>query len=175
MELQKALSLVRDIPDFPQPGIIFKDITPLLAHAEALEAVVHNLVGDSSRYSFIAGVEARGFILGSAMALASRSGFIPVRKSGKLPHQTVSRSYGLEYGSAEIEVHLDALKSGDRVLVVDDVLATGGTLIATLELMEVLEADVVEVVVLYEIAALGGRKRILEKFPHANIRSVIAA
>lgn len=175
MELHEALSFVRDIPDFPHAGILFKDITPLLGNADALSSVVHNLIGESESFSYVAGVEARGFILGAAMAIASSTGFIPVRKSGKLPHQTISKSYGLEYGSDSIEVHIDALAAGEQVLVVDDVLATGGTLIATLELMEELGAEVVEVVVLYEISALGGRERIRSRFPNVAIRALIAA
>ena len=174
MQLQQALSLIRDIPDFPSPGILFKDITPLLAHASAFDLVIEELSGDISSYSHVVGVEARGFILGAAIASKSHKGFVPLRKAGKLPHATISKSYGLEYGTDVIEAHIDAVVAGDEVLLVDDVLATGGTLIASIELLEELGASISEVVVLFEITALKGRERILAKFPHISIRSVVA-
>jgi adenine phosphoribosyltransferase len=124
-------------------------------------------------FTHVVGVEARGFILGSAIAAHTKTGFIPVRKAGKLPHTTISRSYGLEYGSDVIEAHIDAVTKSDKVLVVDDVLATGGTLLATLELMEELGAHVIEVAVLFEITDLGGRARILQKYPNVRIRTVV--
>ena len=173
MQLREALSLIREIPDFPISGILFKDITPLLADAQALAITTDALLGDQNRYSHIVGVEARGFILASAMAIRSGKGFIPLRKAGKLPHTTIAKSYGLEYGSDVLEAHIDAAKSGDRLLLVDDVLATGGTLIAAIEIIKELGAEVSEVVVLLEIAALGGREKIAEKFPEVSIRSLV--
>jgi adenine phosphoribosyltransferase len=174
MELTGALSLIREIPDFPIPGILFKDITPLLADAQALRVTTDALIGVSDSYTHIVGIEARGFILASAMALRSGKGFIPLRKAGKLPYRTISRSYGLEYGSDVLEAHVDAAAPGDRLLIVDDVLATGGTLLAAIEIAHELGADVVEIVVLLEIEALGGRAKILEKFPEISIRALLA-
>jgi adenine phosphoribosyltransferase len=173
MQLTSALSLIREIPDFPIPGILFKDITPLLADAAALRVTAEALVGNSDSYTHIAGIEARGFILASAMALKSHKGFIPLRKAGKLPHRTISKSYGLEYGSDVLQAHVDAASEGDRVLIVDDVLATGGTLIAAIEIMQELGATIAEVVVLLEIEALGGRAKIAEKFPEITLRSIM--
>ena len=175
MQLDSALSLIREIPDFPIPGILFKDITPLLADARALTVVTDSLVGDPSKYTHIVGIEARGFILASAMSIRAEKGFIPFRKIGKLPHTTISKSYGLEYGSDVLEAHSDALSDGDKVLIVDDVLATGGTLIAAIEIARELGAEIVEVVVLLEISALGGRNRILEKFPDISVRAVVVS
>jgi adenine phosphoribosyltransferase len=174
MQLQQALALVRDIPDFPQSGILFKDITPLLTNPEALALVTSELSGDPDTYSHVVGIEARGFILGAAIAIHAARGFVPFRKAGKLPHTTISKGYGLEYGVDVIEAHIDALQSGDSVLLVDDVLATGGTLLAAIEIIKELGASITEVVVLYEISFLQGRKRILEKYPELTIRSIVA-
>jgi adenine phosphoribosyltransferase len=174
MQLQQALELIRDIPDFPQSGILFKDITPLLSNPEAFALITSALAGDSHNYSHVVGVEARGFILGAAIASRVQRGFIPIRKAGKLPHTTISKSYGLEYGVDVIEAHIDAVTANDAVLIVDDVLATGGTLLATIELIEELGASIHEVVVLYEISFLKGRERILEKYPNITIRSIVA-
>lgn len=173
MQLSDALSLIREIPDFPIPGILFKDITPLLGDAQALSAVTDSLVGDATSYTHVLGIEARGFILGTAISIRGEKGFIPLRKAGKLPHATISKSYGLEYGSDVIEAHTDALSRGTRVLIVDDVLATGGTLIAAIEIAQELGAEIAEVVVLLEIAALGGRARIEEKFPNILVRAIV--
>ena len=175
MELSQALSLIRDIPDFPEPGILFRDITPLLADGAALSVVTEELAASGAPFTHIVGIEARGFILGAAMAARSGAGFIPLRKSGKLPHTTIARSYGLEYGDDVIEAHIDALSGSDRALIVDDVLATGGTLIAAIELVQELGAEIVEVVVLFEIEALAGRQRIMEKFPNISIRALVKA
>jgi adenine phosphoribosyltransferase len=173
MQLKEALSLIREIPDFPIPGILFKDITPLLANPQALTLTTDALLGDQNSYSHIVGVEARGFILGSAMAIRSGKGFIPFRKAGKLPHMTISKSYGLEYGSDTLEAHADAAKSGDRLLLVDDVLATGGTIIAAIEIVKELGAEISEIVVLLEIQSLGGRAKIAQRFPEINIRTLL--
>lgn len=175
MQLSGALSLIREIPDFPIPGILFKDITPLLADARALSLVTDSLIGDPSTYTHIVGVEARGFILASAMSVRAERGFIPLRKSGKLPHTTISKSYGLEYGSDILEAHIDALSAGDKVVIVDDVLATGGTLVAAIEIAQELGAEIIEVVVLLEISALEGRKRIFEKFPDITVRALVVS
>jgi adenine phosphoribosyltransferase len=175
MELSQALALIREIPDFPQPGILFKDITPLLAHGQALRSITEALAESSTDYSCVAGIEARGFIFGTAIALQRNVGFIPLRKAGKLPYRTISKSYGLEYGTDVIEAHVDAVSSSDRVLIVDDVLATGGTLIAAIEIITELGASISEVVALLEIEALGGRSRILERFPDIQVRSLVKA
>ena len=175
MELSLALSLIRDIPDFPQPGILFKDITPLLANGEALKSITRALGESENPYTCVAGIEARGFIVGSAIAVDRNVGFIPLRKAGKLPHQTISKSYGLEYGVDIIEAHIDAVNSNDKVLIVDDVLATGGTLVAAIEIITDLGAEISEVVALFEIEGLGGREKIAARFPNINVRSLVKA
>jgi adenine phosphoribosyltransferase len=159
---------LRDIPDFPQPGVVFKDITPLLADPVVFRAVVDDIADrHHERIDYVAGVEARGFVLGAALALAMGVGFIPVRKAGKLPGRTTSISYDLEYGSATIEVHADDLARGSKVLLVDDVLATGGTAIAAWDLLTSIGADVVGFEVIIELAALGGRARMGSRGAHA--------
>ena len=151
---------LRDVPDFPQPGVVFKDITPLLADPRAFAAVIAALAErHAGSVDLVAGVEARGFVVGAALAHALGVGFVPVRKAGKLPGQTVSISYDIEYGSAEIEVHADAFVGGERVLLVDDVLATGGTASAAWDLLEQVGADVVGFECVVELAFLGGRAR----------------
>lgn len=153
--------LVRDVPDFPRPGILFKDITPVLADAsgfaEALSAMAEPW--RHAGVERVAGIEARGFILGAALARELDAGFVPIRKPGKLPAETFAADYGLEYGSDRLEIHTDAFQPGSRVLVVDDVLATGGTLVAALGLVERLQAQVVGAAVLIELTALQGRAR----------------
>jgi adenine phosphoribosyltransferase len=155
--------LIRDIPDFPQPGVVFRDITPLLGDAEAFRTATELMVlpfpGPITK---VIGIEARGFILAAPIALALGAGFVPVRKPGKLPWDTHAHSYELEYGSDTLEVHRDALTPDDRVLIVDDVLATGGTATATCLLVsEFFAATVVGVTFLLELPALGGRERLL--------------
>jgi adenine phosphoribosyltransferase len=151
--------LVRDVPDFPSPGILFKDIAPVLADAAALAALTAELIEvcRGEPVDMVVAVEARGFILGAPVALALGAGFVPVRKPGKLPHLTRSVAYALEYGEAVLHMHLDALQPGDRVLIVDDVLATGGTLAAAAQLVREAGATPVAAAVLLEIGALGGR------------------
>ncbi len=150
-------SRLRDVPDFPIPGILFKDITPLLADAEAFAAVTVALAAAADgALDLVAGVEARGFLLAGAIARELGCGLVPVRKAGKLPPPTISRSYALEYGNAELEVPVSVLE-GRRVLLVDDVLATGGTLKAAAELIEQAGGTVTALAVLLEITALGGR------------------
>jgi adenine phosphoribosyltransferase len=155
-------SLVRDVPDHPSPGILFRDITPVLADAEGLRACTDGLaaLADDLGVEVVAGIEARGFVLGAALAVRLGTGFVPVRKVGKLPFSTHRAAYDLEYGSAEIEVHTDAFTAGQRVLVVDDVLATGGTAEAACRLVETAGAEVAGVALLLEIDGLGGRERL---------------
>jgi adenine phosphoribosyltransferase len=150
---------IRDVPDYPKPGIVFKDITPLLADPVVFGAVIEELAG-LHQVDKIVGIEARGFILAAPVAYKAQAGFVPVRKKGKLPSETLEESYDLEYGSATIEVHRDAFETGDRVLIVDDVLATGGTAEATVELVRRTGAEVVGVAVLMELAFLKGRDRL---------------
>lgn len=156
-------TLVRDVPDFPEPGVMFKDITPLLADPDGFAQVVEALAAfgrdDAGGVAIdkVAGVEARGFILAAPVALALGVGFVPIRKAGKLPGETRSASYTLEYGEATLEVHHDGFNAGDRVLVIDDVLATGGTLAATAGLVEASGATVAAMAVLIELAFLPGR------------------
>lgn len=155
-------SLLRDVPDFPEPGVLFKDITPLIGDGAALAAVARVMAEPyrDAGVTSVVGLEARGFIFGTAVALELGVGFVPVRKVGKLPAQTVSLDYSLEYGTATIEIHEDAVSAGERVVVVDDVLATGGTAEAAVELLEQVGAEVVAVDVVVELAALRGRERL---------------
>ena len=150
--------LIRDVPDYPRPGVIFKDITPLLADAAGFAATVAALASGHDRIDKVAGIEARGFILAAPVALRLGVGFVPVRKVGKLPGPTHAETYDLEYGTATVEVHVDAFAPGDRVLMVDDVLATGGTAAATAALIKRSGAEVVSLSVLVELGFLGGRK-----------------
>jgi adenine phosphoribosyltransferase len=153
---------VRDIPDFPRPGIVFKDITPLLLDPRALDAAVVRLaaIAESLEVEFVVAAEARGFILGGALARELGAGFVPARKPGKLPHETVSAEYLLEYGVDALEVHADALAGGARVLIHDDLLATGGTARALCDLVERLGGEVVACVFVIELSFLGGRVRL---------------
>ncbi len=153
-------SLVLDVPDFPKPGILFKDISPVLADGPAFASAVHEIAGAcrSLQATVVVGIEARGFILAAPVAVALGVGFVPVRKPGKLPRKTHSTTYALEYGEAILHAHEDSFTPGARVLVVDDVLATGGTAAATARLVARCGAEVVGICVLLEIAALGGRE-----------------
>jgi adenine phosphoribosyltransferase len=171
--------LIRDVPDYPSPGILFKDITPVLADASAFVAVVDALVEQHAlgsggpadavgKIDKVVGIEARGFILAAPVAYHLRAGFVPMRKKGKLPYDTFESSYALEYGSATIEVHRDAFAPDDRVLIVDDVLATGGTAAAALDLVTQSGATVAGFSFLIELSALGGRA----KLPDADIRTL---
>lgn len=155
--------LVRQIADWPEPGVTFRDITPLLADAGALAAVIDGLVELAEKagpVDAVLGIEARGFIFGPAIAVRLGAGFVPVRKAGKLPSDSLSTSYDLEYGSATLEMHLDAIAPGSRVLVVDDILATGGTMAAAADLVTQAGAVVAGNLVLIEISALGGVERL---------------
>jgi adenine phosphoribosyltransferase len=177
--------LTVDVPDYPEPGILFRDLTPVFADGDAFRRMVAGLaapaasdprvaaVGDGSGtggdpgFDVVVGVEARGFLLAAAVALATGVGVVPVRKAGKLPRERISADYVLEYGTATLELHADSVRPGQRVLVVDDVLATGGTLGAAISLVERLGGVVVAVSVVVELAALGGRERIAPHTVHA--------
>lgn len=159
--LERTAALVQDVPDFPEPGVVFKDITPLLADGPALKAVVEDLAERApGPIDLVVGMEARGFILGAPVAVALGAGFIPVRKAGKLPRETLAGAYELEYGSAVLEVHPDTIRAGSRILVVDDVLATGGTAAATVALLEKAGGVVVGLSFLMELTFLKGRERL---------------
>jgi adenine phosphoribosyltransferase len=154
-----AARLIRDIPDFPQPGILFRDITPVLGNGPAFREVVERFVewAQSQAPDVIVGIEARGFIFGAPVALALGLGFVPIRKVGKLPFKTMRQEYSLEYGANVVEVHQDAVQRGQRVLIVDDVLATGGTAQASAKLIEQIGGEVVGLSFLVELGALHGR------------------
>ncbi len=165
-------SLLRDVPDFPKLGVLFKDFTPLLADGPALRAVVDDIAGRyAGRVDCIVGVEARGFVLGAATAYAMGVGFVPVRKEGKLPGDTHAASYSLEYGTATLEIHADAIIGGHRVLILDDVLATGGTAVATCDLVERAGGTVVALDFVLEIGFLHGRERLAGREVHATLLS----
>ncbi|MCU1616578.1 MAG: apt [Frankiales bacterium] len=178
--------LAVDVPDFPSPGIVFRDLTPVFADGPAFRRTVDGLAspaavdprvaavaetderpGDDPGFDVVVGVEARGFLLAAAVALEAGVGVVPVRKAGKLPRERIAADYALEYGTATLELHTDAIRPGQRVLVVDDVLATGGTLQATVALIEQLGGVVTAVSVVIELAALGGRQRIAPHTVHA--------
>jgi adenine phosphoribosyltransferase len=164
LDIQNSLSLIRDVPDYPKPGILFKDITPLLADSDAFALVLEHLSLLTEEIDLIAGIEARGFILASALAAKTGKGFIPIRKKGKLPSKTYSRSYGLEYGEDNLEIHQDAFLPGSRILLIDDVLATGGTISAALDLIADVGGEVPVISVLIEIASLKGRDLINTRY-----------
>lgn len=155
-------SYIRDIPDFPKEGILFRDITPLLADRQALAAAIEALANPyrDKNVEIVAAAEARGFIFGSAVAKALNAGFVPVRKKGKLPSRVESFTYDLEYGTDTLEMHTDAVNSGARVLMIDDLLATGGTMAACCKLMENIGARIVGLTFLVELSALMGREKL---------------
>lgn len=169
----KLTPLILDVPDFPKPGIVFKDFTPLLADAEGLALAVRCMAEPfrTKNVHLVMGAESRGFIFGTALALALGCGFVPVRKPGKLPRATHRITYDLEYGSDTLETHVDAVKPGQNVLLVDDLLATGGTLEACGKLARRFHANIVGMTVLIEIAALRGRDRLA---PYADVHSVLS-
>jgi adenine phosphoribosyltransferase len=168
-EYGRAISLIRDIVDYPQQGVVFKDITPLLQDPAAFATVVSALADQFTGADLVVGIEARGFILGAPIAVALGVGFVPVRKKGKLPHHTVGTSYSLEYGTAEIEMHVDGIIAGQRVAVIDDVLATGGTAEATCALVEQVGGVVQGLGVLLELGFLDGRSKLGDR----QVRSLL--
>jgi adenine phosphoribosyltransferase len=167
MGLEERLkAIIRDVPDFPKKGILFKDITTLLADPEALQATLTALAvaHDGGRIDQVAGIESRGFIFGAAVAARLGAGFVPIRKPGKLPAATISESYELEYGTDTLEIHADAIRPGQRVLIVDDLLATGGTASAAARLVRRLQGEVAGLAFVVELTFLAGRSR-LEGLP----------
>lgn len=162
---------ITDIPDFPEKGIIFRDVTSLLQNGEGFSTAVDEMTKllDDVDFDAVLGLEARGFVFGAPIAYAKKKAFIPVRKKGKLPRATVSAKYELEYGTAEIEIHTDSLKKGDKVVIIDDLIATGGTLEAAARLVEQLGGEVVRIVCLMELTDLKGRDK-LQKY---DVRSVV--
>ena len=167
---------IRDVPDYPKPGVVFKDIAPLLADAQGFAALVDHLAERARALGAtkVVGLEARGFILAAPAAYAAGAGFVPVRKEGKLPGRCHRQAYELEYGSAVLEVQTDAFTPGERVLVVDDVLATGGTVEAALELIHRAGAELAGVVVLMELGFLGGRDRLAARLGGAPLETVVS-
>ena len=160
--MKSAADYVRSIPDFPEPGIIFRDITSVLQDADGLKAAVDEmqaLIGDKE-VDCIVGLESRGFIFGMPIAYNMHKPFIPIRKKGKLPCETIERSYDLEYGKATIEMHKDAIRPGQKVVIVDDLIATGGTIEAAIKMVEELGGEVVKIVFLMELAGLKGREKL---------------
>lgn len=159
---ETLISSIRTIPDYPKPGILFRDITTLLGNARAfrraIDELVHPYAGEG--VSKIAGIEARGFILGGAMAHQLSAGFVPIRKKGKLPHSTVRVAYSLEYGVDEMEMHTDAVKPGEKVILVDDLIATGGTAEGATKLLKQMGADIVAACFVIDLPDLGGRKKL---------------
>ena len=155
---------IRTIPDYPKPGILFRDITTLLGDARAFRRAIDELVQPwaGTKIDKVAGIEARGFILGGAVAHQLSAGFVPVRKKGKLPHTTVRIAYSLEYGVDEMEMHQDAVKAGERVILVDDLIATGGTAVGAVQLLRKLGADVVAACFVIDLPALGGAKKLAD-------------
>ncbi|MFJ5723559.1 adenine phosphoribosyltransferase [Streptomyces sp. NPDC093149] len=169
------LSRIRDVPDYPKPGVMFKDITPLLADPAAFAALTDTLAEMCVRHGAtkVVGLEARGFILAAPVAVRAGLGFVPVRKAGKLPGATLSQAYELEYGTAEIEIHAEDLSVGDRIMVIDDILATGGTAEASLELIRRAGAEVAGVAVLMELGFLEGRARMEQALAGAPLEALI--
>jgi adenine phosphoribosyltransferase len=161
-DVERLRGLIRDVPDFPKPGVVFKDITPLLADEVAFSTVIDIIVVNFGRGTVdkVVGIEARGFIIASPVAYHFGAGFVPVRKAGKLPWDSEAETYELEYGSETLEIHRAGLTPGERVLIVDDVLATGGTAAATAKLVERLGGKVVGIACIIELAFLGGREKL---------------
>jgi adenine phosphoribosyltransferase len=160
MDLTEALALIRRVPDFPEPGVMFQDITPVLADAEAFRVVVDAMADKLDDVDLVVAIDARGFFFGAAVAYSRGLGLVPVRKAGKLPVVGARASYSLEYGTAELEIPADVIQPGQRVVIIDDVLATGGTAAAACDLVESAKAEVAGITVLLEIGALDGRQRL---------------
>jgi adenine phosphoribosyltransferase len=170
--LKEIQNAIRTIPDFPKPGILFKDITPLLADARLFAGTIDLLTAPFTPGTIdaVVGIDARGFIFAAAAALKLKAGFVPVRKKGKLPYKTHEQDYALEYGSATVAMHVDALKPGSRVVLIDDLLATGGTASAAAALVQKLGGEILEAAFLIELSFLGGRK----KLSQVPVRSLVA-
>jgi len=153
---------IRDVPDFPKPGILFKDITPLLKDGPVFSVAIQTLASKFENFpiDLVVGIEARGYLIGAPLAFLLEKGFIPIRKKGKLPWETINTEYDLEYGTSSIEMHRDGISPGDNVLLVDDVLATGGTLVASVRLIEQAGAKVVGIGLLLELSGLNGRGKL---------------
>ncbi len=168
--MKKMEDYVRTIPDFPEPGIMFRDVTSVLQDPDGLKLAIDSMIKllDGVEFDIIAGAESRGFIFGAPIAYALGKSFVPIRKKGKLPCETVSAKYDLEYGSAEIEMHKDAVKPGQKVVLVDDLIATGGTIEAGAKLVEELGGEVVKIIFLMELAGLKGRDK-LAKYDVASV------
>ena len=171
---QTLVEAIRNIPDYPKPGVMFRDITTLLGNARAFRRAVDELVHPyaGGKVDQVAGIEPRGFIVGGAMAHQLSSGFVPIRKKGKLPHDTVRIAYSLEYGVDEMEMHRDAIVPGDKVILVDDLIATGGTAEAAVKLLQQMGADIVSACFIIDLPDLGGRRK-LEALG-VNVRTLIA-
>ncbi|CAN5577357.1 adenine phosphoribosyltransferase [soil metagenome] len=160
MTATELQAMIRDIPDFPQPGVLFRDITPLLADYRAFVSAINLMSGAFGNIDHVVCIESRGFIFGAPIAYRLGAGLIPVRKAGRLPSGTLSEDYALEYGTNTVEIHADAITAGERVLIVDDLLATGGTIFAASKLVERLGAQLAGVSVLIELSQLGGREKL---------------
>ena len=173
MSTKDLEAAIREVPDFPKPGILFLDILPLLKDPILLRELTHNLANFAKDIECVVGIEARGFILGTAMAIELNKGFVPLRKKGKLPGAVHSQSYGLEYGNDEIEVQDGVLNQGERVVLVDDVLATGGTLIAGVKLLQKCGVVIESVIVALEIGFLNGRELFEKEFPDIPLHALI--
>lgn len=169
--MKKVEDYVRSIPDFPEPGIIFRDITTVIQDPEGFRLAIDGMEAflEGVDFDVVVGAESRGFIFGAPIARDMKKGFVLVRKKGKLPCETISQEYALEYGTAEVEVHTDSIKPGQKVVVVDDLMATGGTIEASIKLIEKLGGEVVKVIFLMELAGLNGR----EKLKDYDVESVI--
>jgi len=172
--LKRALGLIREIVDYPHRGIVFQDLTPLLADAQAFNSVIEELEPLCDDIDYVAGIEARGFIFAAAVAQRARKGFVPLRKAGKLPSATHEESYGLEYGLDVLQIHQDAISKHGRVLLIDDVLATGGTLLAGHRLIERAGGVVACAATVLEITSLNGRAKLAEHVPHTPLHVIFA-
>ena len=172
VRMKKLEDYVRSIPDFPKPGIIFRDVTSILQDADGLQLAVNRLLGmlENVDYDLVLGPESRGFIFGVPVAYARHKSFVPVRKKGKLPCETISAKYALEYGMAEVEIHKDAILPGQKVVIIDDLMATGGTIEAIVRLVEQLGGEVVKICFVMELKGLKGRER-LKKY---DVKTLIA-
>ncbi len=172
LDLERARRLVREIPDYPIAGVRFQDLTPVLADAAAFSSIIDALIPLTKDIDQIVGIEARGFIFAAALARATNCGFVPIRKAGKLPYLTYSQQYGLEYGEDTLEIHQDAIGVGVRALIIDDVLATGGTACAALKLIERSGGTTAAIATVLEIPSLGGRERVAQQSRSMSVHSL---